>query len=84
MSELEKREVKFNAVQSRGESLVLSGHPAAKCIEAYLAAMQAQWSWVLQLILCLETHLHHASAYHRFFLEANDCQQWIKQQVSLV
>ncbi|GBM10355.1 Dystonin, partial [Araneus ventricosus] len=32
--ELEKREVHFNAVQDRGESLVLQKHPASKCIEA--------------------------------------------------
>lgn len=31
--ELEKREVQFNAVQDRGESLVLQKHPASKCIE---------------------------------------------------
>ncbi|CAG0912336.1 unnamed protein product [Notodromas monacha] len=80
MGELEKREVKVNAVQSRGESLVLAGHPAATTLQAYLTALRTQWSWVLQLTLCLEFHLHHASAYHRFFLEANDCQQWIAQQ----
>ncbi|KFM60284.1 Dystonin, partial [Stegodyphus mimosarum] len=77
--ELEKREVHFNAVQDRGESLVLQKHPASKCIEAYLAAMQTQWSWLLQLMSCLEVHLKYAYIYHQFFNEAKECQQWLKQ-----
>ncbi|GBM11247.1 Dystonin, partial [Araneus ventricosus] len=77
--ELEKREVHFNAVQDRGESLVLQKHPASKCIEAYLAAMQTQWSWLLQLMSCLDEHLKYAFVYHQFFNEAKECQTWLKQ-----
>ncbi|XP_015906702.2 microtubule-actin cross-linking factor 1, isoforms 1/2/3/4 isoform X2 [Parasteatoda tepidariorum] len=77
--ELEKREVQFNSVQDRGESLVLQKHPASKCIEAYLAAMQTQWSWLLQLMSCLDVHLKYAFIYHQFFDDAKECQQWLKQ-----
>lgn len=79
MSDLEKREIQFSAVQDRGEALVLQHHPAAKCIEAYMAAMQSQWAWLLQLTLCLETHLRHAAHHHTFFKEARECEQWIQQ-----
>ncbi|CAG0880401.1 unnamed protein product [Darwinula stevensoni] len=84
MSDLERREIQFNAVQHRGEGLVLQNHPAAKVIEAYMAAMQTQWSWILQLTLCLETHLHHAAAYQRFFSEAQECSQWIIKQEEML
>ncbi|XP_067144023.1 microtubule-actin cross-linking factor 1 isoform X6 [Centruroides vittatus] len=78
-SDMERREIQFNSVQDRGESLILQHHPATKCIEAYLAAMQTQWSWLLQLIRCLEVHLDHASNYHQFFREAKECEQWLNQ-----
>ena len=81
MSDLEKREIQFSAVQDRGESLVLQHHPAAKCIEAYMAAMQTQWAWLLQLTLCLETHLKHASVYHHFFREVREAEEWITKYV---
>ncbi|XP_074641306.1 uncharacterized protein LOC141899052 [Tubulanus polymorphus] len=80
MSDLENREVQFNAVQDQGESMVMDRHPAAKTIEAYMAAMQTQWSWLLQLTMCLETHLKHATAYHHFFGEATDCEKWMRKQ----
>ena len=51
MSELERRERQFNAVQEQGESLGAQNHPATKTVEAYMAAMQTQWSWLLQLTL---------------------------------
>ncbi|CAL4125335.1 unnamed protein product, partial [Meganyctiphanes norvegica] len=77
MSELEKREVQFSAVQDRGNSLVIGHHPASKTVEAYLAAMQTQWQWLLELTLCLETHLQHAAYYHKFYNDISTAEQWI-------
>ena len=34
-----------------------------------MTALQTQWHWLLQLTLCLETHLRHAAVYHNFFSE---------------
>ncbi|XP_059350791.1 microtubule-actin cross-linking factor 1, isoforms 1/2/3/4/5-like isoform X3 [Daphnia carinata] len=76
MSELEKREIQVSAVQDRGEALVLQHHPASKCVEAYMSALSTQWKWLLQLTLCLETHLRHAAVYHNFFTEVQKCEQW--------
>jgi hypothetical protein len=57
MQEFESRESQFTSVIDRGESLIISRHPASAVIEAHLATMQAKWQWVLQLSICLETHL---------------------------
>ncbi|RWS15093.1 microtubule-actin cross-linking factor 1-like isoform X28, partial [Dinothrombium tinctorium] len=77
ISEMERREPHFNSVQDRGESLIRQRHPATKCIENLMAVMQSQWSWILQLINCLEIHLRHASDYHQYFNEARECDQWL-------
>ncbi len=66
MSELEKRETQFSSVLDRGESLIIGHHPASEVIEAHMAAMQNKWAWLLQLTLCLETHLKHTSTSHRW------------------
>ncbi|KAK2194135.1 hypothetical protein NP493_2g13053 [Ridgeia piscesae] len=85
MRELESRETQFRAVQDKGESLVMERHPAAKVIEAYMAAMQTQWAWLVQLTtICLETHLKNAAEYHRFFGEARKMDQWIDDQAHLL
>lgn len=59
MSELERRESQFTSVVDRGEALLVARHPASKLIEAYLSKMQGKWAWLLQLTLCLETHLRY-------------------------
>ncbi|XP_025831436.1 plectin [Agrilus planipennis] len=80
MSELEKREIQFGAVQDRGEALVLQNHPASKVIEEHMAAMQAQWAWLLQLTHCLEEHLRNAQNYQTFFKDIAVAEQWLKEK----
>ena len=65
MKELESREAQFISVQDKGEGLVMGRHSASKTVEAYMAAMQTQWAWLLQLTMCLETHLKHATAFQQ-------------------
>lgn len=84
MSELERRESQFSAVQDRGEALLLQRHPAIKTIEAYMTAMQNQWAWLLQLTLCLETHLKHASQSQQFFKNVQKADQWIANKAELL
>uniref|UniRef100_S4RYB2 Plectin n=1 Tax=Petromyzon marinus TaxID=7757 RepID=S4RYB2_PETMA len=57
MKELEKKEVELNALRDGGEQLLVQNHPARETIEAYLAAIQSQWHWILQICSCVETHL---------------------------
>ncbi|XP_059607518.1 dystonin isoform X1 [Phlebotomus argentipes] len=80
MSELEAREMQFADIVDRGEKLVSQAHPAAKCIEAHLSALQYKWSWLLQLTLCLEIHLKHASEHHAFFQEVKEAESWLTKQ----
>ena len=79
MGELERRERQFNTIQEQGGSLVSQSHPASKTVEAYLAAMQTQWSWLLQLTLCLETHLKHAQVAHKLFQNVDEMAHVIKE-----
>ncbi|XP_048001317.1 microtubule-actin cross-linking factor 1-like [Leguminivora glycinivorella] len=80
MSSLEKRELQFSNVIDRGEALIAQHHPATKTIEAHLQVMQSQWAWVLQLTLCLETHLKHTTHYHNFFEEVKEAEKWIQKR----
>ncbi|XP_057668601.1 dystonin isoform X41 [Diorhabda carinulata] len=80
MSDLEKREIQFNSVLERGESLVLQNHPATKAIEAHMAAMNAQWAWLLQLTHCLETHLLNTRNYQAFFNDIQVAEEWLKEK----
>ncbi|XP_075219795.1 dystonin-like protein short stop isoform X24 [Lycorma delicatula] len=84
MSELEKREIQLSAVQDRGEALLLQHHPAAKCIEAYIAAMQTQWAWLLQLTLCLETHLKHSAHHQHFYRDVREVENWLNKKDELL
>ncbi|XP_049546720.1 dystonin isoform X25 [Anopheles darlingi] len=80
MSELEKREMHFATILDRGEALLVQSHPASKCIEGHLQALQSQWSWLLQLTLCLEVHLKHATDYHSFFDEVREAENWLTKR----
>ncbi|XP_026728108.1 dystonin isoform X26 [Trichoplusia ni] len=80
MSSLEKRELQFSNVIDRGEALIAQHHPATKTIESHLQVMQSQWAWVLQLTLCLETHLKHTTQYHNFFEEVKEAEKWIQKR----
>ncbi len=62
MGELERRESQFTSVVDRGESLMISHHPASKVVEAHLSTMHVKWDFLLQLTLCLETHLRYVHA----------------------
>merc|ERR1719192_3043700 len=77
MTELEKRETQFSSVLDRGESLIIGHHPASQVIEAHMTAMQDKWAWLLQLSLCMETHLKHTSTSHRFFHECSVAEEFM-------
>lgn len=47
-------------------------------IEAYRAAMQTQWSWILQLCQCVEQHIQENSAYFEFFNDAKEATDYLR------
>ncbi|XP_048849517.1 plectin-like isoform X7 [Brienomyrus brachyistius] len=79
MRELELRERKVNSVQATGEKLLKDAHPGRKTVEAFIAALQTQWSWILQLCCCIETHLRENSAYFQLFSDVHEAENRMKK-----
>uniref|UniRef100_A0A8C9TYD7 Plectin b n=1 Tax=Scleropages formosus TaxID=113540 RepID=A0A8C9TYD7_SCLFO len=75
MRELELREKKVNEIQVTGERLLKDGHPGKKTVEAFTAALQTQWSWILQLCCCIEAHLKENTAYYQFFADVKEAEE---------
>ncbi|XP_071399790.1 dystonin-like [Centroberyx affinis] len=78
MRELDEKEEAIKSVQDKAESLLLKNHPARLTIEAYKAAMQTQWSWILQLCSCVEQHLKENAIYFEFFNDAKESMDYLK------
>nr|XP_034965645.1 dystonin isoform X28 [Zootoca vivipara] len=78
MRELDQKEEIIKSVQEIAEQLLFENHPARLTIEAYRAAMQTQWSWILQLCQCVEQHLRENTAYFEFFNDAKEAIDYLK------
>ncbi|KAF6364326.1 dystonin [Rhinolophus ferrumequinum] len=78
MKELEQKEENIKSVQEIAEQLLLENHPARLTIEAYRAAMQTQWSWILQLCQCVEQHTKENTAYFEFFNDAKEATDYLR------
>uniref|UniRef100_A0A4W6G7E5 Dystonin n=1 Tax=Lates calcarifer TaxID=8187 RepID=A0A4W6G7E5_LATCA len=80
MRELDEKEEAIKSVQDKAERLMLKNHPAKLTIEAYRAAMQTQWSWILQLCSCVEQHLKENAVYFEvgFCLDAKASIDYLK------
>uniref|UniRef100_A0A674CR72 Dystonin n=1 Tax=Salmo trutta TaxID=8032 RepID=A0A674CR72_SALTR len=78
MRELDEKEEVIKSVQDRAENLLQENHPARLTIEAYKAAMQTQWSWILQLCSCVEQHLKDNTVYFEFFNNAKESTDYLK------
>ncbi|XP_061914261.1 dystonin isoform X3 [Entelurus aequoreus] len=78
MKELDEKDEVIKSVQALAERLLLRNHPARLTIEAYRAAMQTQWSWILQLCSCVEQHLKENAVYFEFFSDAKESMDFLK------
>ncbi|XP_060608766.2 dystonin isoform X27 [Anolis sagrei] len=78
MRELDQKEEVIKSVQEIAEQLLFENHPARLTIEAYRAAMQTQWSWILQLCQCVEQHLRENIAYFEFFNDAKEATDYLR------
>ncbi|XP_049750751.1 dystonin isoform X14 [Elephas maximus indicus] len=78
MRELDQKEENIKSVQDIAEQLLLENHPARLTIEAYRAAMQTQWSWILQLCQCVEQHIKENTAYFEFFSDAKEATDYLR------
>ncbi|XP_058517880.1 dystonin isoform X4 [Ochotona princeps] len=78
MRELDQKEENIKSVQEIAEQLLLENHPARLTIEAYKAAMQTQWSWILQLCQCVEQHIKENTTYFEFFSDAKEATDYLR------
>ncbi|KAM9667394.1 dystonin [Trichechus inunguis] len=78
MRELDQKEENIKSVQDIAEQLLLENHPARLTIEAYRAAMQTQWSWILQLCQCVEQHIKENTTYFEFFSDAKEATDYLR------
>ncbi|KAM8953054.1 dystonin [Pelodytes ibericus] len=78
MRELDHKEEVIKSVQDIAEQMLHQNHPARSTIEAYKAAMQTQWNWILQLCHCVEQHIRQNSAYFEYFSEAKEATEYLK------
>ncbi|XP_077586324.1 dystonin isoform X15 [Stigmatopora nigra] len=78
MKELDEKEGVIKSVQDFAERLLFRSHPAKLTIEAYRAAMQTQWNWILQLCSCVEQHLKENAVYFEFFSDAKESLDFLR------
>ncbi|XP_030076215.1 LOW QUALITY PROTEIN: plectin [Microcaecilia unicolor] len=79
MRELELKEKKIKEIQSSGDRLLREDHPGRQTVEAFQAALQTQWSWMLQLCCCIEAHLKENTAYFQFFSDMKDTEEYLNK-----
>ncbi|XP_028919848.1 plectin isoform X5 [Ornithorhynchus anatinus] len=79
MRELELKEKKIKEIQSMGDRLLREEHPGKPTVEAFQAALQTQWSWMLQLCCCIEAHLKENTAYFQFFSDVREAEEQLQK-----
>uniref|UniRef100_A0A8D0VD29 Plectin n=1 Tax=Sus scrofa TaxID=9823 RepID=A0A8D0VD29_PIG len=79
MRELELKEKKIKEIQSTGDRLLRDDHPARPTVESFQAALQTQWSWMLQLCCCIEAHLKENTAYFQFFSDVREAEEQLRK-----
>ncbi|XP_034003437.1 desmoplakin-like isoform X1 [Trematomus bernacchii] len=80
MSALEEKEKDLNKLKGTVDTLLKNNHPASDKIEAYSDTLQTQWSWLLQITKCIDTHLKENGAYNQFFKEANETYSKLQKE----
>nr|KAF6270855.1 plectin [Myotis myotis] len=79
MRELELKEKKIKEIQTMGDRLLREDHPARPTVESFQAALQTQWSWMLQLCCCVEAHLKENTAYFQFFSDVREAEEQLRK-----
>ncbi|XP_077208971.1 LOW QUALITY PROTEIN: plectin-like [Paroedura picta] len=79
MRELEQRERKVKEIQTMGDRLLREEHPGKPTVEAFQAALQTQWSWMLQLCCCIEAHLKENTNYLQFFADVKAAEEFLRK-----
>ncbi|XP_043984202.1 epiplakin-like isoform X2 [Gambusia affinis] len=80
MSALEVKEKELHKLKAKVKTLLNNNHPGSDKIEAYMDTLQTQWSWLLQITKCIDTHLKENAAYSQFFREASDTYKNLQKE----
>uniref|UniRef100_A0A3B3V5Z3 Desmoplakin n=1 Tax=Poecilia latipinna TaxID=48699 RepID=A0A3B3V5Z3_9TELE len=80
MSALEAKDKELHKLKAKVKTLLNNNHPGSDKIEAYMDTLQTQWSWLLQITKCIDTHLKENAAYSQFFREANDTYKNLQKE----
>lgn len=67
-----------------GWSTILCHIKISLSLQAYMEAMQSQWSWLIQLTVCLEQHVKFKSLYHQFFKDCKACEEDMDRQQEML
>ncbi|KAM4574480.1 uncharacterized protein V3H82_009165 isoform 2-T2 [Fundulus diaphanus] len=84
MKDLEEKEKELHKLGARTKVLLKNNHPASDKIEAYMETLQTQWSWLLQITKCIDTHLKENAAYSQFFNETNGTMKALHEEHELI
>ncbi|XP_061594907.1 epiplakin-like [Cololabis saira] len=80
MSALEDKEKELYKLLTKVDGLLKNNHPASDKIEAYKDTLQTQWSWLLQITKCIDSHMKENGAYSLFFKEANETYSALQKE----
>uniref|UniRef100_A0A3Q2P267 Desmoplakin n=1 Tax=Fundulus heteroclitus TaxID=8078 RepID=A0A3Q2P267_FUNHE len=84
MKDLEEKEMELHKIGATTKALLKNNHPASDKIEAYMETLQTQWSWLLQITKCIDTHLKENAAYSQFFKETNATMKALHEEHELI
>uniref|UniRef100_UPI00358E0A6A desmoplakin-like n=1 Tax=Myxine glutinosa TaxID=7769 RepID=UPI00358E0A6A len=80
MKSMEQEEVEISRVQQMADNLIAEGHPAKSTVEAFIESLQTQWSWLLELVKCMQGHLKENKRYFQFFHDIEDAERLLRSQ----
>ncbi|KAL3865231.1 hypothetical protein ACJMK2_006846, partial [Sinanodonta woodiana] len=84
VKEIANRKSQIKSVKDKGYAMIIDKHPATETIEMYISKIESRWTWLQQLLNCLNKHIIDICVYHQFFHEVQSCEQWINQQTEIV
>uniref|UniRef100_A0A8D0U1R0 Plectin n=1 Tax=Sus scrofa TaxID=9823 RepID=A0A8D0U1R0_PIG len=87
LSEKEEEEVAFDwsernanmVAKKEAYSALMRELEARPLLQSFQAALQTQWSWMLQLCCCIEAHLKENTAYFQFFSDVREAEEQLRK-----
>uniref|UniRef100_A0A8C4NDL3 Uncharacterized protein n=1 Tax=Eptatretus burgeri TaxID=7764 RepID=A0A8C4NDL3_EPTBU len=84
MKSMEQEEVDISRVRQMADNLIVEGHPAKSTVEAFIDSLQTQWSWLLELIKCIQGHLKENKRYFQFFRDIEEAEKLLRSQEEIL